>query len=390
MKPNRLEDSLIVGRKLKQKAASSSDLCKLFQAFVVIFVVCLLLILGGNCLRKQVAKTRDSSKNIVLIEELLPSEENQEEKEAFLRFIKEFKRENLKDDPTELLRRFEIFTQNLKEIQKLQEANPNTLFEINEFSDYSDEELKSRLISYSDFVQEIDQIKNLPYSNPVETSFKEDLSRPAFFDWRTKNKVTRVKDQGQCGSCFAFAVTGVVESQLAINKNQLLELSEQQILDCDLATNACQGGYRPYAFKFVKEHGLTLEKLYYYVAKKQECRNITSPLYKIDGYRYLGTDEDSLANWLVNHGPFSIGVNVTKGMYQYSSGVFSPSQEDCAFNSLGSHAMTVVGYGEMNGETYWLLKNSWGSSYGDSGYLKMKRGADSCGIAKTAFTASVN
>ena len=84
------------------------------------------------------------------------------------------------------------------------------------------------------------------------------------------------------------------------------------------------------------------------------------------------------------------GVNVTKGMYHYSSGVFSPTPEDCAHNSLGSHAMTVVGYGEMNGETYWLLKNSWGSSYGDSGYLKMKRGVNSCGIAMAAHTAYVN
>ena len=196
----------------------------------------------------------------------------------------------------------------MREIEKLQEENPNTLFEINEFSDLSDDELKSRLIPYSDFLQEINNVKEISRDDlPLETSFKEDLSRPAFFDWRTKNKVTRVKDQGQCGSCFAFAVVGTVESQIAIKKNQLVELSEQQILDCDSYTSACGGGYRPYAFRFVQEHGLTLEKLYYYIGRKQVCRNITSPIYKISGHRFLGTDEDSLANWLIGHGPFSIG-----------------------------------------------------------------------------------
>uniref|UniRef100_A0A914Z6T0 Peptidase C1A papain C-terminal domain-containing protein n=1 Tax=Panagrolaimus superbus TaxID=310955 RepID=A0A914Z6T0_9BILA len=124
----------------------------------------------------------------------------------------------------------------------------------------SDQELKERLMSYQDFERDV--------KLGIESSLTEDKNgdvifdklssssssspwkgRPAFLDWRTKGKVTRVKDQGQCGSCWAFSVTAAVESQIAIKRNELIELSEQQLIDCDSDNRGCSGGYRPWAFR---------------------------------------------------------------------------------------------------------------------------------------------
>jgi C1A family cysteine protease len=395
-------------RKLKQKAANSCEICKIIQLFTVLFILCLLLILTGHCLKKHVIDKTDHDKNekmpSILMSSHFPPDAIPDEINQFLRYLKDFdiKYANL----TETFYRFDIFVENLRNLQDRQKSDENVLYEINQFSAMTDSELKERLIPYQDFVEDVkiaiktsssaDSSSNengIIFDKQSISSSKKSKAwkgRPAFVDWRTKGKVTRVKDQGQCGSCWAFSVTAAVESQIAIKRNELIELSEQQLIDCDSENRGCSGGYRPWAFKYIESKGQTIEQLYYYTGRKGECRNITANLRKIDNHKYLGNDEDKIADWVAEHGPVSFGVNVTRGMYQYSSGVFNPSEDECAHHSLGSHAMIFVGYGEMNGETYWLIKNSWATSYGDSGYLKMKRGVNSCGLANAVFAPIIN
>ena len=175
-----------------------------------------------------------------------------EEVNLFLKFIQDFdiKYSNL----TEAHLRFEIFASNLREIKKRQNGSENVLFEINQFSAMSDEELKQRLMPYQDFEADVRTAKASADADASEGGYVifDETSwsgRPAFLDWRTKGVVTRVKDQGQCGSCWAFSVTAAVESQVAIKRGNLVELSEQQLVDCDLDNRGCSGGYRPNAFR---------------------------------------------------------------------------------------------------------------------------------------------
>uniref|UniRef100_A0AC34F487 Uncharacterized protein n=1 Tax=Panagrolaimus sp. ES5 TaxID=591445 RepID=A0AC34F487_9BILA len=372
-------------RKLKQKAANSCEIWHCLKKHVID--------------KSPILSSHHQHKNHemppILMSSHFPSDSIPDEINQFLQFINNFdiKYANL----SETLYRFDIFVSNLRDLQDRQKSeNGNVLFEINQFSAMSDEELKQRLMSYQDFEGDVKiaiETSSKTTTDKNNVIFDKQPSwkgRPAFVDWRTKGKVTRIKDQGQCGSCWAFSVTAAVESQIAIKRNDLIELSEQQLIDCDSENRGCSGGYRPWAFSYIESKGQTTEQLYYYTGRKGECRNITANLRKIDSHKYLGTDEDHLADWVAEHGPVSFGVNVTRGMYQYSSGVFNPSPDECAHHSIGSHAMIIVGYGEMNGDTYWLIKNSWASSYGDSGYLKMKRGVNSCGIANAVFAPIIN
>uniref|UniRef100_A0A7E4V527 Pept_C1 domain-containing protein n=1 Tax=Panagrellus redivivus TaxID=6233 RepID=A0A7E4V527_PANRE len=390
-----IEDSVIAGHRLQAKATTSNVTCKLFQGFIIFFVLCLLFSVGAHCLKKHVFGNDDSDHKLFrdempkqgeinLLRKMLPDEVRDVDDAVLSEFEKLVKDLNItyasNDD---IIKRFQTFTDNLKKIEHLQSRSTNALFGANRFALMSDDELRAYVMPYAEHSRTVSTL--LSESETVDEAAAPLPTRPAFVDWRTRGVVTRVKDQGSCGSCWAFAVTATIESLRAIRGHPLEERSEQELIDCDDDNNGCHGGYRPYAFRYIKESGLTLEKLYFYMAKKQSCRKITGQKVKISGWKSFPLDESYLADWVAANGPVTIGVNVTRGMFAYKSGVFAPTAEDCAHKSLGSHALAVVGYGEENGDTYWLLKNSWGTSAGENGYLKMKRGVNSCGIGHAAF-----
>ncbi|VDK60553.1 unnamed protein product [Anisakis simplex] len=207
--------------------------------------------------------------------------------------------------------------------------------------------------------------------------------RPESFDWRSKNVVTDIKDQQRCGSCWAFGAVGVVESMNAIAKNPLVSLSEQQLIDCDMNDNGCDGGYRPYALQYIRHNGIVPEELYPYAGKELDSCKLNTTLQRVyvKTVKYIRRNESAMADFVFYKGPLSVGINVTKDLFHYQSGVFTPSKEDCEQNPQGTHALAVVGYGSQNGEDYWIIKNSWGKRWGMDGFFLYKRGANSCGIA---------
>uniref|UniRef100_A0A0N5BQP3 Pept_C1 domain-containing protein n=1 Tax=Strongyloides papillosus TaxID=174720 RepID=A0A0N5BQP3_STREA len=304
----------------------------------------------------------------------------------FLNFLNDFNKtyETIEEKKS----RFENFLKNIEIMNEKDNVDDSVTFKINKYSDWSDEELKKLLMSD----EEIQHMDTLPYTEDFyyDTEFLNNENK-SNFDWRDRNVITPVKDQGKCGSCAFFANVAVIESVNAIKGRPLTRLSEQELLDCDTKDNGCDGANRVNIFQYAEAHGVVHENYYQYRGVQSECRNMTGrPRVYIHGYKYLGRNEDSWINYLENHGPFSVGVQVPKQMYYYSSGVFNPTEEDCKQKSMGSHAMAVIGYGEENGQKYWLLKNSWGQGYGfDNGFIKMKRGVNSCGIANYAYGVKI-
>ncbi|XP_071325532.1 cathepsin K-like [Trachinotus anak] len=213
----------------------------------------------------------------------------------------------------------------------------------------------------------------------------EDL--PESIDYREKGMVTSVKDQGSCGSCWAFSAVGALEGQLARTTGQLLDLSPQNLVDCDQESKGCGGGDMTRAFEYVQENGgINSEKDYPYVGWDQHCYYQPSAIAaQVKGFETIPEgDECALAQALYDVGPLSVTMDTnSEKFWLYKSGVYyNPENKK---NHL-DHAMLLVGYGETaEGEKYWIVKNSYGANWGDNGYIRIARDRDNhCGIASEA------
>lgn len=211
---------------------------------------------------------------------------------------------------------------------------------------------------------------------------------PSSVDWVAKGKVTPVQDQGSCGSSWAFAVIGAIESAYAIKTGQTTRLSKQQIVDCSQANQGCTGGFLDKGFESMKNaKQIATEASYPYIARDGQCRwGSYSPVNNIKGYTRVTTyDEDALMAAVARQ-PVAVTVAVSSGWRFYTKGVY-----DGACATARNHAALIVGYGTdtASGKKYWLVKETWGTSWGESGYIRVKRTggktAGFCGIALDAI-----
>jgi len=306
------------------------------------------------------------------------------EERRFHQFVKKYHRKY--ESAAEESSRFEIFKQNLKNIKALNERDQgNPMHGVNKFADISPEEFQASYL-----------MNKGQFSRPKPNHKKEFRNLvtdvPGSFDWRSKNAVTPTKDQGMCGSCWAFSATEAIESQWFLAGNNLTSLSPQQIVDCDQGRGdeGCNGGDTVTAYQYVMAAGgMETDNSYPYVGVNDPCSFQKSLVVaKITNWTYVTTtnDENEMMVKLYNLGPLSICVDASSWQY-YVGGIiehFCPSSPDDL-----DHCVMITGYGYREDWLFrnisiWNIRNSWGSDWGYDGYLYVERGENLCGVADEA------
>jgi len=286
--------------------------------------------------------------------------------------------------------RYEIFVENLKFADERNRLESSAVHGVTQFMDLTPIEFKNFLgFVPSEYMGEV--VLASPETSAVNYCGSANSTN---CDYEQLGFVTAVKDQGQCGSCWAFSATEAVETATFIAGKALPVLSPQEIVDCDKTDGGCNGGDTPTAYEFIiKEGGLESEASYPYTGKDGTCKfNASKVVATISSYKWGippcntasthacdNQDEAGLWTFVQNQGPVSICVDA-EPWQTYKSGVFTSSTCKHGYYDL-DHCVHLTGFGVENGQKYWLVKNSWGTSWGEKGYIKIAFGSNLCGIA---------
>merc|ERR1719253_268925 len=293
--------------------------------------------------------------------------------------------EKVYESDAHMLERYGIFARNMEKVAKWN-ADPEdgAIYGVTKFSDLTFEEFQSR---YNKFVPQVNSFgeEDMPvYEAPAN------LTVPTSVDWRQKGVVTKVKDQGSCGSCWAFSITEEVESSMAIAGKGLPVLAPQQVVSCDGNDGGCDGGDLPSAYKYIsKAGGIVAESAYPYTSgdsgRNGKCKSVSNFKGTVKSKSWAtppctggscsSQDETTLKKNIASYGPAAICLNANDKWQSYRSGIIKSGCPGKYYDV--DHCVQLVGYGSG----YWLVRNSWADDWGESGYIRLKMGSNMCGVA---------
>lgn len=283
---------------------------------------------------------------------------------------------------TEAVQRFRIFRSNLESVKLRNGNNSDIRLGLTKFADLSEAEYRRNFLGFR------------PLDDPrartlLQSAQYEVMEGPPLrsINWTALGKVVPVKDQKMCGSCWAFAATGAIESLHAIKTGKLVPLSEQQIVDCDRASynKGCNGGNPAGAFEFVKKvGGLCSSESYPYKARDMSCIRCTSTV-GISGMNHVPPLNETALEIAVSKRPIAVAIDASSWDFaMYRAGIMTPG--NCGFKL--NHAVLLTGFGKIRNTEYWIIKNSWGRGWGENGYARLRkrirRSAGTCGITMFA------
>uniref|UniRef100_A0A0D9WB53 Cathepsin propeptide inhibitor domain-containing protein n=1 Tax=Leersia perrieri TaxID=77586 RepID=A0A0D9WB53_9ORYZ len=294
-----------------------------------------------------------------------------------------------RDDDDKALR-FAIFKKTVHKVHAFHQTTPSYKMGVNIFADMKDEEVAAhtKCIMEEPFNQAEKGAATFPSLKGRLANDGIKLELPSEIDWRQEGKVTGIKTQFLCGSCWAFAAAAAVESMNAIWNDELVDLSPQQLMDCDSTSRACNGGFFIRAFMWIQNNGgLARYDQYPYLARRGNCSMSLVPTVPIYGYTRVPPMSEAELREAVCDQPVAVAVDSSDDLFQhYTGGIY---KGPCSRWKL-THSMLVVGYNSTSsGDSYWILKNSWGKHWGENGYMRLSRkvndeGYGTCGILNVA------
>jgi len=307
------------------------------------------------------------------------SEQDAADWELFQTFQRDFGK--LYGELEEKLHRFAIFQSNMRRSEELtRQHNGQAQFGVTRFSDMSPEEFAKQYLSGLNITAGLESMQSATKWEPSK------LAAPVTVDWNAAGKVTPVRDQGQCGGCWAFSACEEIESQLVIKgwtTAPNIVLSRQQLIDCDTTNDhGCNGGFYTTAWNYMyAAKGIMQESHYTYKGVQGSCKYNAASSYNIKpkngGYTTPGTSAASVYNFVASHGPASAALDATP-LQNYQSGILSLSSSQCP---SVNHAVLITGYDSNKG--YYRVRNSWSAQWGEAGYFRIS--TTSCGISTLVY-----